>query len=197
MSGSRRLFLAVLVSAAVAVPAHAQEPVSSFSLSAHGGLINSPAGYDADRVVSYGMGIRFGAGAALQLYERISIRGDVSLTSKSGTDTSGGINESVDLGRQFYGAGVEVLLVTGGGMEPYVHAGGGLVLVDRQGQGINSYAYDVTEFTGVLGAGVRFHLESGAFVFADVTSWTYQNHIVDESQVDASFSVGFGYRWGG
>ena len=197
MSGVRRLVLAVLAGAFAAVPANAQEPVSSFSLGAHGGLINDPAGYDADRIVSYGMGVRFGATANLQLYERISVRGDVSLTSKSGTDTSGGINESVDLGRQFYGAGVEVLLMTGGSMEPYVHAGGGLVIVDRQGQDMNSYAYDVTEFTGVVGGGVRFLLESNAFVFADVTTWTYQNHIVDEANMDTSFSVGFGYRWGG
>ena len=197
MSGVRRLFLAVLVGASVALPVRAQEPVSSFALAAHGGLINDPAGYDADRVVSYGMGMRFGANATLQLYERISIRGDVSLTSKSGTDTSGGINESVDLGRQYYGASVEVLLMTGGNMEPYVLGGGGLVVVDRQGATAQSYSYDVTEFTGVFGAGVRFLLESNAFVFADVTSWTYQNHVVDESNMDASFSVGFGYRWGG
>ena len=197
MSGVRRLFLAGLAGLLVALPVNAQEPVSSFSLGAHGGLINDPAGYDADRIVSYGMGVRFGATANLQLYERISVRGDVSLTSKSGTDTSGGINESVDLGRQFYGAGVEVLLMTGGSMEPYVHAGGGLVVVDRQGQELNSYAYDVTEFTGVVGGGVRLLLESNAFVFADVTTWTYQNHIVDESNMDTSFSVGFGYRWGG
>ena len=197
MTGVRRLFLAGLAGLLAALPVKAQEPVSSFSLGAHGGLINDPAGYDADRIVSYGMGVRFGATANLQLYERISVRGDVSLTSKSGTDTSGGINESVDLGRQFYGAGVEVLLVTGGNMEPYVHAGGGLVVVDRQGQELNSYAYDVTEFTGVVGGGVRFLLESNAFVFADVTTWTYQNHIVDESNMDTSFSVGFGYRWGG
>ena len=197
MSGVRRLFLAGLAGMLAALPVNAQEPVSSFSLGAHGGLINDPAGYDADRSVSYGMGVRFGATANLQLYERISVRGDVSLTSKSGTDTSGGINESVDLGRQFYGAGVEVLLMTGGSMEPYVHAGGGLVVVDRQGQDMNSYAYDVTEFTGVVGGGVRLLLESNAFVFADVTTWTYQNHIVDESNMDTSFSVGFGYRWGG
>lgn len=197
MSGVRRLFLAGLAGMLASLPVNAQEPVSSFSLGAHGGLINDPAGYDADRIVSYGMGVRFGATANLQLYERISVRGDVSLTSKSGTDTSGGINESVDLGRQFYGAGVEVLLMTGGSMEPYVHAGGGLVVVDRQGQELNSYAYDVTEFTGVVGGGVRLLLESNAFVFADVTTWTYQNHIVDESNMDTSFSVGFGYRWGG
>ena len=197
MSGVRRLVLAGLTAAFAALPANAQEPVSSFSLAAHGGLINDPAGYDADRAVSYGMGVRFGATANLQLYERISVRADASLTSKSGTDTSGGINESVDLGRQFFGAGVEILLMTGGGMEPYVHAGGGLVVVDRQGRDINSYAYDVTEFAGVVGAGMRFPLESGAFLFADVTGWTYQNHIVDEAQMDASFSVGFGYRWGG
>lgn len=197
MSGVRRLFLAGLAGMLAALPANAQEPVSSFSLGAHGGLINDPAGYDADRIVSYGMGVRFGATANLQLYERISVRGDMSLTSKSGTDTSGGINESVDLGRQFYGAGVEVLLMTGGSMEPYVHAGGGLVVVDGQGQDMNSYAYDVTEFTGVVGGGVRLLLESNAFVFADVTTWTYQNHIVDESNMDTSFSVGFGYRWGG
>ena len=197
MSGVRRLFLAGLAGMLAALPVNAQEPVSSFSLGAHGGRINDPAGYDADRIVSYGMGVRFGATANLQLYERISVRGDVSLTSKSGTDTSGGINESVDLGRQFYGAGVEVLLMTGGSMEPYVHAGGGLVVVDRQGQELNSYAYDVTEFTGVVGGGVRLLLESNAFVFADVTTWTYQNHIVDESNMDTSFSVGFGYRWGG
>ena len=197
MSGVRRLFLAVLAGAFAALPANAQEPVSSFSLSAHGGLINNPASYDADRSVSFGMGVRFGAGARLQLYERISIRGDVSLTSKSGTDNTGGINEAVDLGRQYYGGGVEVLLMAGGNMEPYVFGGGGLVVVDRQGATTTSYAYDVTEFTGVFGAGVRFLLESNAFVFADVTSWTYQNHIVDESQMDASFSVGFGYRWGG
>lgn len=197
MSGVRRLFLAVLAGAFAALPANAQEPVSSFSLSAHGGLINNPASYDADRSVSFGMGVRFGAGARLQLYERISIRGDVSLTSKSGTDNTGGINEAVDLGRQYYGGGVEVLLMAGGNMEPYVFGGGGLVVVDRQGATTTSYSYDVTEFTGVFGAGVRFLLESNAFVFADVTSWTYQNHIVDESQMDASFSVGFGYRWGG
>ncbi len=197
MSGVRRLFLAVLAGAFAALPANAQEPVSSFSLSAHGGLINNPASYDADRSVSFGMGVRFGAGARLQLYERISIRGDVSLTSKSGTDNTGGINEAVDLGRQYYGGGVEVLLLAGGNMEPYVFGGGGLVVVDRQGATTTSYSYDVTEFTGVFGAGVRFLLESNAFVFADVTSWTYQNHIVDESQMDASFSVGFGYRWGG
>lgn len=197
MSGVRRLFLAGLAGLLVALPVNAQEPVSSFSLGAHGGLINDPAGYDTDRSVSYGMGVRFGATANLQLYERISVRGDASLTSKSGTDTSGGINESVDLGRQFFGAGVEVLLMTGGSMEPYVHAGGGLVVVDRQGQELNSYAYDVTEFTGVVGGGVRFLLQSSAFVFADVTTWTYQNHIVDEANMDTSFSVGFGYRWGG
>ena len=197
MSGVRRLVLAVLAGAFAALPANAQEPVSSFSLSAHGGLINNPASYDADRSVSFGMGVRFGAGARLQLYERISIRGDVSLTSKSGTDNTGGINEAVDLGRQYYGGGVEVLLMAGGNMEPYVFGGGGLVVVDRQGATTTSYSYDVTEFTGVFGAGVRFLLESNAFVFADVTSWTYQNHIVDESQMDASFSVGFGYRWGG
>ncbi len=197
MSGVRRLVLAVLAGAFAVLPANAQEPVSSFSLSAHGGLINNPAGYDADRSVSFGMGVRFGAGATLQLYERISIRGDVSLTSKSGTDNTGGINEAVDLGRQYYGGGVEVLLMTGGNMEPYVFGGGGLVVVDRQGETTNSYAYDVTEFTGVFGAGVRILLESNAFVFADVTSWTYQNHVVDQSQMDASFSVGFGYRWGG
>lgn len=197
MSGVRRLFLAGLAGMLAALPVNAQEPVSSFSLGAHGGLISDPAGYDADRIVSYGMGVRFGATANLQLYERISVRGDVSLTSKSGTDTSGGINESVDLGRHFYGAGVEVLLMAGGSMEPYIHAGGGLVVVDRQGQELNSYAYDVTEFTGVVGGGVRLLLESSAFVFADVTTWTYQNHIVDESNMDTSFSVGFGYRWGG
>ena len=197
MSAVRRLFFAVLVSAFAALPLKAQEPVSSFSLAAHGGLISNPASYDADRVVSYGMGVRFGAGATLQLYERISIRGDVSLTSKSGTDATGGISESVDLGRQYYGGGVEVLLATGGNMEPYVFGGGGLVVVDRQGQTATSYSYDVTEFTGVFGAGVRLLLESNAFVFVDATSWTYQNHVVDEAQFDTSFSVGFGYRWGG
>lgn len=197
MSGVRRLVLAGLTAAFAALPANAQEPVSSFSLAAHGGLISDPAGYDTDRVVSYGMGVRFGATANLQLYERISVRADASLASKSGTDTSGGIDESVDLGRRFFGAGVEVLLMTGGGVEPYVHAGGGLVLVDRRGQDVNGYAYDVTEFTGVAGAGVRLPLESGAFVFADLTTWTYQNHIVDEANMDTSFSVGFGYRWGG
>ncbi len=197
MSGVRRLVLVGLAGAFAVLPLRAQDPVSSFSLSAHGGLINNPAGYDADRVVSYGMGVRFGAGASLQLYERISIRGDMSLTSKSGTDATGGIDESVDLSRRYYGGGVEVLLLTGGGMEPYVHAGGGLVFVDRRGETTNSYAYDVTEFTGVVGAGVRFPLASGGFVFADVTSWTYQNHVLDEAHMDASFSVGFGYRWGG
>ena len=197
MSGSRRLFLAVLVSAAAAAPVHAQEPVSSFSLSGHGGFINDPSGFDADRSVSYGSGVRFGGGATLQLYERISIRADASVTSRSGTDTTGGINESVSLGRQYIGGGVEILLMTGGGIEPYVHGGGGLITVDREGATATSYSYDVTEFTGVFGAGARSVFDSGAFVFVEATSWTYSNHITDEAQTDVSLSVGVGYRMGG
>ena len=197
MSGLRRFFLAVLVSALIALPANAQETVTSFSLSGHGGFINDPSGFDADRSVSYGSGVRFGGGVRLQLYERISIRGDASFTSRSGTDTTGGINESVSLGRQYFGGGVEVLLATGGTVEPYVHGGGGLIIVDRQGATTTSYSYDVTEFTGVLGAGARYVFESNAFVFADATSWIYSNHVTDEAQVDMSVSVGLGYRLGG
>ena len=198
MSGVRRLFLAVLVSAFAALPVNAQEPVNSISISAHGGLINSPTDFDADRAVDYSSGVRFGGGLALQLYERLSIRGDASFTFGSGTDVTGGINEDVSLDRQFYGGGVEILLATGGNAEPYVYGGGGLIVVDRVGEDpITSYSFDVTEFTGVVGAGVRYVFTSNTFVFIDGTGWIYTNSILDEGQFDTSLSVGLGYRWGG
>ena len=197
MIGIRRLFLAVCVSAIAALPANAQEAVSSFSLSGHGGFINSPTNFDADRTVDYSSGVRFGGGVNLQLYERLSIRGDASFTFGSGTDTSGGINEAVTLDRQFYGGGVEVLLVTDRNVEPYVYGGGGLIVVDRVGETETSYAYDVTEFTGVLGAGARYLFASNAFVFVEGMNWIYNNAITDSAQNDRSLSVGFGYRWGG
>ncbi len=198
MAGVRRLFLAILVSAIAAFPVNAQEAQSSISLSAHGGLINNPADFDAERAVSYGSGVRFGGSITLGLYERISIRGDASYTSKSGTDATGGSSDEVTLDRQYYGGGVEILLATGRQVEPYIHAGGGLVIVDRNGQSeLTSYNYDVTEFTGVVGAGVRYVFDSNAFVFVDATSWTYNNAVLDEAQFDSAFSVGFGYRWGG
>ena len=197
MSGVRRLFLAVVVSAIAALPVSAQEAVNSISLSGHGGLVNSPTDFDADRTVSYDSGVRFGGGLSLQLYERVSIRGDASFTFGSGTDTTGGINEDVTLDRQYYGGGVEILLATGRNVEPYVYGGGGLIIVDRVGETGTSYSYDVTEFTGVVGAGVRYVFASNAFVFADGTGWIYSNSVLDEGQFDSSLSVGFGYRWGG
>ena len=197
MSGTRRLFLAVLVSAIAALPVNAQEAVNSIAISAHGGLINSPSDFDADRTVSYGSGVRFGGGLTLQLYERVSIRGEASFTFGSGTDMTGGISEDVTLDRQFYGGGVEILLATGGNAEPYVYGGGGLIVVDRVGETVNSYAYDVTEFTGVIGAGVRYLFSSNTFVFVDGTGWIYNNSILDDGQFDTSLSVGLGYRWGG
>ena len=197
MSGTRRLFLAVLVSAIAALPVNAQEAVNSIAISAHGGLINSPGDFDADRTVSYGSGVRFGGGLTLQLYERVSIRGEASFTFGSGTDMTGGISEDVTLDRQFYGGGVEILLATGGNAEPYVYGGGGLIVVDRVGETANSYAYDVTEFTGVIGAGVRYLFSSNTFVFVDGTGWIYNNPVLDDGQFDTSLSVGFGYRWGG
>ena len=197
MSGARRLFLAVLVSAIAALPVNAQEAVNSISISAHGGLINSPSDFDADRAVSYDSGVRFGGGLTLQLYERVSIRGEASFTFGSGTDVTGGINEDVSLDRQFYGGGVEILLATGRNAEPYVYGGGGLIVVDRLGETENSYSFDVTEFTGVIGAGVRYVFTSNTFVFVDGTGWIYNNSILDEGQFDTSLSVGLGYRWGG
>ena len=197
MTGVRRLFLAVVVSAIAALPANAQEAVSSVSVSAHGGFINSPTAFDADRAVDYSSGVRFGGGLALQIYDRLSIKGSASFTFGSGTDVTGGINEEVTLDRQFYGGGVEVLLVTGRNVEPYVYGGGGLVIVDRVGGTTTSYAYDITEFTGVVGAGVRYMFDSNAFVFVDGTNWIYTNSITDSAQNDSSLSVGLGYRWGG
>ena len=197
MSGVRRLFLAVLVSAIAALPVNAQEAVNSISLSVHGGLINSPSDFDADRTVSYGSGVRFGGGLRLQLYERVSIRGQASFTFGSGTDQTGGINEDVTLDRQFYGGGVEIVLATGRNAEPYVYGGGGLIVVDRLGETETSYSYDVTEFTGVIGAGVRYAFGSNTFVFVDGTGWIYNNSVLDEGQFDTSLSVGLGYRWGG
>jgi len=197
MSGVRRLFLAVLVSVIATLPVSAQEAASSLSLSVHGGFINSPADFDADRTVDVGSGVSFGGRLALQLYERLSIRGEVGFTSGSGTDTTGGINEEISLDRSFYGGGVEILLTTRSNVEPYVYLGGGLVVVDRTGATELSYSYDVTEFSGVGGLGVRYVFRSGAFVFVDGTSYIYNNAITDSAQKDGSLSVGFGYRWGG
>ncbi len=196
MTGVRRLFLAVVVSAIATLPVNAQEAVNSFSISAHGGSINSPTDFDADRTVDYGSGIRFGGGIALQLYERVTVRGEASFASGSGTDTSGGINEDITLDRQFYGGGVEILLATGRNVEPYLYGGGGLIVVDRLGETETSYSYDVTEFTGVLGAGARYLFDSNAFVYVDATTWIYNNAITDSAQNDSSLSVGVGYRWG-
>ena len=197
MTGVRRFFLAVVVSAIAALPANAQEAVNSISVSAHGGLINSPTDFDADRAVDYSSGVRLGGGLALQLYERISIKGSASFAFGAGTDVTGGINEGVTLDRQFYGGGVEVLLVTGRSFEPYVYGGGGLVVVDRVGGTATSYSYDITEFTGVVGAGVRYVFDINAFVFVEGTNWIYNNAITDSAQNDSSMSVGVGYRWGG
>jgi hypothetical protein len=197
MIGIRRLFLAICVSALAALPSSAQEAVSSVSISGHGGLINSPTDFDADRTVDYGSGVRFGGGLTLQLYERLSIRSEASFTFGSGTDTTGGINEEVTLDRSYFGGGVEFLLAVGKNYEPYLYGGGGLIIADRVGQNPTSYAYDVTEFTAVLGGGVRYLMGSNSFVFVDGTSWTYNNAVTDKAQVDTSVSVGFGYRWGG
>ena len=197
MTGVRRLFLAVIVSAIAALPANAQEAVNSISLSVHGGFINSPTDFDADRAVDYGSGVRFGGGLDLQIYERLSIKGSASFASGSGTDVTGGINEDVTLDRQFYGGGVEVLLMTGRNVEPYLYGGGGLVIVDRVGGTTTSYSYDVTEFTGVVGVGIRYMFDSNAFFFVDGTNWIYNNSVTDSAQNDSSLSVGLGYRWGG
>ncbi len=198
MPGVRSLFLAVLVTVFAALPANAQEMQSSISVSAHGGLINSPADFDAERASSFGSGVRFGGGLTLGLYERISIRGDLSYTTKSGTDQTGGFSDDVTLDRMYTGAGVELLLATGMSVEPYLYGGVGVVVVNRNGSDpVESYNYDVTEFTGVFGAGLRYVFPSNAFVFVDGTSWTYADHVLDDTHRDSSLSVGFGYRWGG
>ena len=180
MIGIRRLFLVACLSAIAAMPASAQEAVTSLSISGHAGMINSPAAFDGgnnDRLVDYSSGMNFGGGLTLQLYERLSIKGSANFSFGAGT-------------------GVEVLLMTGQNVEPYVFGGGGLVVVDRVGAQVTSYAYDVTEFTGVVGAGVRYLFANNTFIFLDGTNWIYNNSVTDSSQNDRSVSVGLGYRFG-
>ena len=88
-------------------------------------------------------------------------------------------------------------MATGSNVEPYLYGGGGLIVLDRVGETTTSYSFDVTEFTGVVGAGVRYVFTSNAFVFVDGTGWIYNNSVLDEGQFDSSLSVGLGYRWGG
>ena len=200
MIGIRRLFLAVCLSVIATIPASAQEAVTSLSISGHAGVINSPGNFDGgnnDRLVDYSSGTNFGGGLTLQIYERLSIKGSANFSFGAGTDISSGSSEEVTLDRQFYGAGVEILLMTGQNVEPYLYGGGGLIVVDRVGAQVTSYAYDVTEFTGVVGAGVRYLFDNNAFVFVDGTNWIYNNSVTDSAQNDRSVSVGLGYRWGG
>ncbi len=199
MIGIRRLFLVACLSAIAAMPASAQEAVTSLSISGHAGMINSPAAFDGgdnDRLVDYSSGMNFGGGLTLQVYERLSIKGSASFSFGTGTDITSGSSQEVTLDRQFYGAGVEVLLMTGQNVEPYVFGGGGLVVVDRVGAQVTSYAYDVTEFTGVVGAGVRYLFANNTFIFLDGTNWVYNNSVTDSAQNDRSVRVGLGYRFG-
>ena len=198
MPSARRLFLAALFVALGVSPVSPQEPVNNVTVYASGGMINSPANFDGvSRTVAYGTGVRGGAGMRLSLYERLAIRSDFAFTFGNGTDTSGGINEEVTLDRRYYGLGVEILLAAGSEIEPYVYGGGGLVSVKRVGAQNMSYAYDVTEFTGTVGGGLRYLFPSNFVLFVEGNGWIYNRASDDSSQFDSSLGAGFGYRFGG
>lgn len=194
MKDARSILGALVIAALTAGPARAQD--GSLSLFAFGGYINSPADFDVGRSVDYGAGFRFGGGFGLQLYEHVGVRFEASLTATEGTDTSGGINETVNLDRQFYGAAVEFQLWRRPTFEPYVYVGGGTVILDRTGATASSYSYDVTEFTGLVGGGLRYLMPSNLHVFVEGTGWLYNRAANDTSQFDTALSVGVGYRFG-
>lgn len=193
MSGVRKLAAVGVVVLLAATPASAQER-TSVSFFGYGGLINSPTDFDVDRTVEYDPGIRFGGGIGLQLYENVAVRGDFSFVSGSGQDATGGINEDVSLDRTFYAASLELMFPMDSGLTPYAYLGGGFVSLDRKGATLDSYGFDLTEFTGLLGAGARYGFSSNVEVFVEGVGWVYNRAASGESQVDTSINVGIGYR---
>jgi hypothetical protein len=194
MSGVRRLAALGVIALFAATPASAQEG-TSISVFGFGGMINSPTDFDVDRDVSYDAGIRLGGGIALQLYEQVAVRGDFSFVSGSGQDTSGGINEDVSLDRMFYSGSLELQYPLESDFTPYAFLGGGVVTLDRKGATATSYAYDLTEFTGLLGVGARYGFSSNLEAFVEGVSWIYNRAASGDSQTDMSLNVGIGYRF--
>lgn len=190
----RNAIISVVLLLVTAPPVSAQQ--NAISLFAYGGFINSPTDFDFGRTVEYSSGFRYGGGLGLQLYEHLGIRVDASLTTGEGTDTSGGINETVSLDRRYFGVAAEFPFPMPSGVEPYLYGGGGFVLLDRTGATQTSYSYDLTEFTAIIGGGLRYRFPSNLNVFVDGTGWLYNRAANDTSQFDKSLSVGLGYRFG-
>lgn len=196
MSFGTRVILLIVATLPMGFPLSAQEPASGARVFVSAGFINSPTEFDVARAVEYSSGLRVGGGAALQLYDQLAVRADFSTTFGSGTDRTGGINEAVELDRSYAWLGMEFQFRPDEAMTPYLHGGGGIIVVDRNGATATSYNFDVTEFTGVVGGGVQYTLPSNFQVLVEATGWIYNRAADDSSQFDTSVSVGVGYRFG-
>lgn len=196
MTCVRRALVLNLVPALFALQLLAQEPDYSARIFVTGGFISSPTDFDVARSVDYGSGFRIGGGAALQLYEHVSVRADVSAAFGSGTDTTGGISEDASLDRLYIGVGIEYAFQPEEPAVPYLFGGGGMVSIDRKGASATSYAFDITEFTGLIGAGVRYGFAPNVHAFVEGTGWVYNRAADDSAQFDTSVGVGIGYRFG-
>ena len=66
--------------------------------------------------------------------------------------------------------------------------------LDRTGETVLSYRYDVTEFTGLIGGGARYSFQSNLEAFVEGVGWVYNRAASGDSQFDLSINVGIGYR---
>ena len=142
-------------------------------------------------------GYMMAAGLGYQFNKFLIVQGDFTFARTKGL---GDVNFAGELVNRFYLAGrVDLRYPLTGGFVPYVFGGGGRVHVDQQGIESQEDFEHFHKFAGIFGAGLTYEIpRTHAMLMAEGKALTYKWVAApyNRNQLDLTYSLGFGYRFG-
>ncbi len=161
-----------------------------------GGGFNSFAHLDAAETTNFKTGFNVGAGAGYQFNRYVALRGNFTFARAEAQSDLRSISiAGTKFNRLLYDADVQLRVPVGGGVAPYVFAGGGAITVKHD---VTPEDPDFTKGAGKFGVGVQYLIPgSKVGIHAEATTWVYKwdRYGFDRTQYDTTWSGGLSYRF--
>jgi len=192
--------LAALVIVSAAGPALAQSASSAGGgvVSVQGGGFTAGANLNEAGTAGFKTGFSAGIAAGYQINSNLAVMGTFTFARSEtrGAALPGMIAAGTKTNRYLYGAELQLKAPLGGGVSPYLIAGGGAVTFQTDDPGMR---HTFTKPAGKIGAGLSIGLPgSNVSAFVEGAGWVYQfdRFGFDKTQFDITWSAGLSYRFG-
>ena len=209
MFSRRALTVGVVLLSAAAWPARSQAQDDNgmdrrgFVFRVQGGGYSPLAHLDDSDLVDFKTGFNVGGGAAYQINRYVAVRGNFTWARSEGRDRTSSLISGIQgfkFNRFLYDGDVQLRYPFGGGVAPYVFAGGGAITT-RRPEAFRASSFTDRSFTkgaGKFGLGVSYQIPSSHVgVYAEGATWVYKWDRVgfDKTQYDTAWSGGISYRF--